>query len=483
MISFRPTAQFDQPAAVLLVTEEQLKANRVKDFNWPSLDEELHGLVKNKQFSGKSGELFPLSSDQQLVLLAGLGKEEDLNPTALRIAIRKILRSAYLKKTSGVEIVALQKQQDDTTIIAIIEGILIGAYIWEKYKSKDEDSFSGEKSYIIIAAEKKRYQDAITICQGVNLARDLVNDNADLVTATFMEQKAKKLCADQKNCELDILGRKELSAKGLNLHLAVNQGSANEPRLIIVRYHGSAKKGYDVALIGKGLTFDTGGLNLKPTGSIETMRSDMSGAAAVLGTLQNALHLKIKKNILFVCAMAENAIGSRSYKPGDVIKGYSGKTVEIANTDAEGRLVLADALAYVNATYQPKQIIDIATLTGACVVALGQDYTGLLSNNDALAQKLIAAANQTDDRVWQLPLYKELKDCMKSPIADLKNTSNIKGAGTITGAYFLQQFVDKTPWAHLDIAGTAMVEKDARLYFNYGATGAGVRLLTEYLRG
>ena len=235
---------------------------------------------------------------------------------------------------------------------------------------------------------------------------------------------------------MEILNRKELKAKGLNLLLAVNQASNKPPKLIIVRYNGGKKnKGY-TAIIGKGMTFDTGGLNLKPTGSIETMKTDMSGAAAVCGILKNVLTLGIKKNLLFVLGIAGNSIGSCAYKPGDVITGYAGKSVEIGNTDAEGRLVLADTFAYTVKNYKPDRMIDLATLTGACVVALGFDYSGLFSNNDELARQLLEASRVTDDRAWRLPIYPELKEYIKSPIADLKNISSIKGGGANTAAEF-----------------------------------------------
>ncbi len=482
MISFRTIAKFDQSAAILFLTDDQLKTNAIRDLNWPSLECEVAGLVKSGQFSAKNGEIFPLSADDQIVLLVGLGKDTELNLTGLRTVVRKAILSSFVKNLSSLEIIPLQKQQDDRSIIAIIEGIRIGAYAWDKYKTQDTAIKNSKKRYVIIAPDKKMYRDAVAICENVNFSRDLVNDNAQIVNAVFFEKTVKHLCQGQKNITCEILGEKEMRAKGLNLHLAVNQGSKNSPRLIIARYKGCSRQGYDLALIGKGITFDTGGLNLKTSGHIETMRTDMSGAAAVAGTLKNSILLTPKKNILFVFALAENAIGSGAYKPGDVFKGYSGKSVEIGNTDAEGRLVLADALAYVIKMYSPKMIIDMATLTGSCVVALGHDYAGLLSNNEDLAAKISSAAATTDDRVWRLPLYAELKGCMNSLIADLKNISTVKGGGTITAAYFLQQFVGETPWAHIDIAGTAFVEKTSKMYFGHGATGFGVRLLTEVIR-
>lgn len=335
----------------------------------------------------------------------------------------------------------------------------------------------------IIANTKKSYEETATICQGVNLTRDLVNDNADTVTSTFLENIIKGLIQKKNNISTEVLNKKELKAKGLNLHLAVNQGSQKEPKLIIVKYKGSSQKDNYTAIVGKGLTFDSGGLNLKSTSHIETMRHDMSGAAAVIGVLKNVISLGVKKNIIFATAIAENCIGPGSYKPGDIIKSYSGKTVEIANTDAEGRLVLADAISYVVKNYKPNKIIDIATLTGACVIALGYDYSGLITTDDTLTKQLMRASNDTDDWLWRLPIYPEISEYIKSKIADLKNIGLPKGAaGASTAAEFIRQFTEGVRWAHLDIAGTAFVEGEGRMYYGYGATGAGVRLLTNYLR-
>jgi len=336
----------------------------------------------------------------------------------------------------------------------------------------------------VIAADKKQVtDDASKICDGVNLARDLINDNADTVISVYIEKVVREMVNGKKNISIEILNEKEMKAKKLGLHLAVNQGSNKEPKLIIVKYNGASKAGDYTAFIGKGMTYDTGGINLKPSGHIETMKMDMSGSAAVVGTLKNTIALNLKKNILFVFALAENAIGTNAYKPGDVIRGYSGKTVEIANTDAEGRLVLADAISYVVKNYKPTRIIDIATLTGACIVALGRDYTGLVTNDDKLSRQLVRSSNDTDDRVWRLPTYPELEKSVESKIADICNLGTPRGAaGALIAAEFLRQFTEGTKWAHLDIAGTAYEDGTGRMYFGHGATGVGVRLVTRYLQ-
>jgi len=460
VILFRLQPKYDKDAAIILLTTGQHHAHFKKEL--------------------EKGEIFPAIEGGRIFVYVGLGSMDKLSLTDLRVFLRKALLTISLKKARTVEIIP--HRRDDATIIAIIEGVMIGTYVWDKYKSKDlSDKTVKDKQVTIAAEQHKKYTDAIAVCQGVKLTRDLVNDNADTVTSEYLEKTLRGLIKGQKKIRLEILNRKELKAKGLYFHLAVNQASNKEPKLIIARYNGGRNNEGYTAIVGKGLTFDTGGLNLKPTGSIETMKIDMSGAAAVCGVLKNVLALGIKKNLLFVLGIAENSIGSNAYKPGDVITGYAGKSVEIGNTDAEGRLVLADAIAYVVKNYKPARIIDLATLTGACVVALGFDYSGLFSNNDELARQLLEASKETDDRAWRLPVYPELKEYIKSPIADLKNTSSVKGGGASTAAEFLHQFTEGTPWAHLDIAGSAYTEGARRMYFGFGATGAGVRLLTHYL--
>jgi len=481
LIAFRSPARFDKSAVILICEKEALKGNR-SQLSGLRLPGEVMSVLKSGRFTADNGELFPVLLKGKIILLVGAGKSSELSMTALRTAVRKALLSPFLNKIKDIEIIPYSQAEE--TIRAVIEAAVIGGYVWRKYITKDQSPVSVDTKNIFIATLPKRiYQETLLVCQGVNFSRNLVNDNADTVNSAFIEKTVRGIIKGKRNLSISVLNRKELKAKGLNLHLAVNQGSRNEPKLIFIKYNGAGSKEGYTAMIGKGITFDTGGLNLKPTGSIETMRTDMSGAAAVIGVLKNTIALNLKKNILFVCALAENAIGSGAYKPGDVLTGYSGTTVEIANTDAEGRLVLADALAYTVKNYKPKCIIDIATLTGACVVALGHDYSGLMSNDDSMAEKFLALSRETDDRVWRLPIYPELKDAIKSQIADIKNTGLPKGAaGTCSAAEFLRQFVGETKWLHLDIAGTAFADNQGRLYFGYGATGAGVRLLTEYLR-
>jgi len=479
VIHFCAKPSFKTDATIIYLSENQTLRSTVMT---AALRRAIDKLRQTGQFTGKDKQLFPLMTEGNLILLTGVGKPDKLTSSGLRLVTRQALLSSYLSKAKSVEIIPLNHKESD--LQAILEGILIGTYTWNKYKKPDPNQVEPQdKRITLITGESKRLKDVLTICEGVTLTRDLVNENADTTTAEYFEKTVRNLIHNQKAVSLKVLSRKELKAQGLNLHLAVNRGSAQEPKLIIVRYNRGPKSEKYTALIGKGITFDAGGINLKPSHHIETMRCDMSGAAAVMGILKNALALNIKRNLLFVMGMAENAIDAKSYKPGDIVKSYSGKTVEIANTDAEGRLVLADAISYTVKNYKPAQIIDLATLTGACIIALGYDYTGLISNNETLAKKLLKAAEITDDRAWQLPCFPELKDSVKSDVADIRNLGYPKGAaGTLTAAEFLRQFTQDTPWAHLDIAGTAFIEQRQHSYYSFGATGAGVRLITEFLR-
>lgn len=480
-VSIIPLEQFNQDVSIILVTVDQLK-KRSFDFSNKELKTALLDLYDSKLFKGEHGETFPLSLNKISFLLVSLGEKKDITSTSIKIIIKKALSHPNFKDATNIELICHNK--NESTIKNAIEGTLIGSYSWDKYKSKTDDKKRvTQRNIYIVSPKNKVFDSHAIICESTNFTRDLVNDNADVITSTFLEKTILSLIKDQKNVTIEILNKKELKAKGLNLHLGVNQGSNKEPKLIIVKYNGATKKDKFTAIVGKGITFDSGGLNLKPSGSIETMREDMGGAGAVIGALRNTLLLKLKKNIIFAVGLAENAIGSGSQKPGDVVIGYAKKSVEIANTDAEGRLVLADTISYIIKNYTPDRLINIATLTGACVIALGHDYSGLISNDDALANKLLKSSQETDDRAWQLPNYPELKDSVKSSFADIKNLGYPRGvAGTLTAAEFLRQFVGDTKWAHLDIAGTAFVEGTSRMYYSYGATGAGVRLLTNYLQ-
>jgi leucyl aminopeptidase len=481
VIKFSSHASFNKSTALVLLTSEQAKAAKFSS-SIKSVSSAVNAALSSERFEGGKGEVLPLLVNDCLVVLFGLGKEESLTLASLRVLLRRAFLFGYFKKAKDIELVPHKDTVD--VIKAVIDAHTLGTYAWKKYITKKNDDKTVEnKTLHIVAASKPEYIEMEKVAACANFTRDLVNDNADLTTAEYLEKTVRGILKGKSGFKLEVLDRKKLQQKKFGLLLAVNKGASKEPRVVIVQYNGGKKNAPYIAIVGKGLTFDSGGLNLKPSGSMETMREDMSGAAAVIGAMKAVFELKIKKNIIFAFGAVENAIDANSYKPGDVFVGYSGKTVEIGNTDAEGRLVLADVIAYVIDQYKPARLLDLATLTGACVVGLGKDYAGLMSNNDALAEDILASAVATDDRAWRLPMYPELKDMISSKIADIKNTSNQRGsAGSMTAAEFLHNFVGKTPWAHLDIAGTAFVDGDSRMYFGHGATGYGVRLIVDLVK-
>ena len=366
---------------------------------------------------------------------------------------------------------------------AICEGILLTNYRFDQLKEESlkEDPPAVLAKLAFVGVDQKELalcKKAGEIVSAVNFVRDLVNGNADNIDSMALAKCAKELEEEFSHFKTTVLDKKQIEKEKMGLLLAVNRGSSREPALIVMEYKGNPGSKEYSAIIGKGITYDTGGLNIKQTGQMETMKCDMAGGASVLGTMRAAAALKLKVNLIGVVASTENAIGPDSYKPGDVYRSMSGKTIEISNTDAEGRLVLADALTYVQKKFSPVRIIDLATLTGGIVIALGEEATGLFSNNDKLSEALSAAGEITFERLWRFPLYPEYKEALKSPIADLRNSGGRK-ASSITAAMFLQQFIDDVPWAHLDIAGTAYLS-ELKPYQPTFATGVGVRLLIEF---
>lgn len=440
-------------------------------------------------FLGKEGEVLVLyvsGQPEKRIALLGLGPQEGITVEKLRRAYSAVTKMCLKKKVKDLNIVPPECSQlsKDDLIRGVIEGLLLSNYVFSdlKHDALKEDKPTLLEKITIIGGSKHELaiaEKCATLCHAVDIARDLVNGNADDVTPQHLVAVAQGLAKTCKHVKTTVFDKKRIEKEKLDLLLAVNRGSFRDPAFIIIEYTGNPKSSDHTVIIGKGITFDTGGLNLKPTGSMETMKGDMAGAAAVMATIQAASSLELKLNVTAVIAATENSIGSKSYKPGDVYKSYSGKTVEIGNTDAEGRLVLADALAYTVDHLKPTRIIDLATLTGAVEIALGNETTGLFSNDDALSDLLIRFGCDTHERVWRLPLYEEYKEQLKSDVADIKSTGG-RPAGSITAALFLQEFVGKIPWAHLDIAGTAFLS-DGKRYHPKHATGVGVRLIIALL--
>ncbi len=431
-----------------------------------------------KDFTGKNGEISFCYEKGVRILLLGLGKQTSATIEALRKAYSAVIRAAQAKKIKEITVLFPKCKQKEEFLQGLIEGLFLTNYsfTYKKHALKDNPVVLLEK-VTLVGIEKTALLDSLlTVCQGVHFVRDLVNANADEKTDVLISV-AKKL---HPKIKVTIFDKKRLEKEKMGLILAVNRASSIDPCLIQAEYRGNPKSKEHVVLIGKGVTYDTGGLTLKPTDGMIPMKCDMSGAATVLGAVKMAAELGLKVNVTALAPVTENCIGSKSYKLGDVYTSYSGKTVEINNTDAEGRLILADALSYAAENLNPSCMIDLATLTGACVVALGEDISGLFCNNEKLAEELLESSDQTDELIWRLPIHNDYKDAYKSEIADLLNSGG-REAGATKGALFLAEFVGEVPWAHLDIAGPAYLSKP-KFYNPMKGTGHGLRLLVDFLK-
>jgi leucyl aminopeptidase len=418
------------------------------------------------------------------ILLVGLGKKGDLTPDRMRQAAGTALTAL---RTSGVKSFSSLLHQaggGDAWLRAEVEGLLLGGYTFNQYKTSGDlpCAVDGVALLCVDAAAARSARSAVAetevLCESVILARELVDQPANVATPAFLAEKAVE-AAGRYGFDCRVMERDEMERNGMEALLAVAKGSCQPPRFIILEYHGGAAADRPTVLVGKGITFDSGGISLKPREGMEKMKNDMAGGAAVLGTVTAVARLGLPVNLVGLIPCAENLPGGRAYKPGDLVRSMAGKTIEIVNTDAEGRLVLCDALHYAQ-KYRPAALIDLATLTGACVVALGTFSSGVMGNDARLVKALQQAGEASGERLWELPLWDEYGELMKSDVADLKNAGGAT-AGTISAGWFLKQFAGKAKWAHLDIAGTAWEEK-GRPYLPKGATGVGVRLLIEYLR-
>lgn len=433
-------------------------------------------------FSGKEGEVVWVwaNEPEKRIGLLGLGEKAKCTAERLRKSFYCLMRACLDRKAKRFSVVL----PHDVAAKAVIEGLYFGSYAFDAFKNdtlKDDPAVCPEE--VVLITQDWHAVQAIAdhtqkIMEANFFARDLVNGPADQVTPKYLAECALALEKQFGRIQTTIFSKEWIEKEGLGLFQAVARGSQQEPYLIQIRYEGNPISKDHTVLVGKGITFDTGGLNLKPQGAIENQRQDMAGAAVCMAVVRAIAQLELSCNVTVLIPSCENAIGSKAYKPGDVYKSYSKKTVEITNTDAEGRLVLADAISYAVKNLQPSRIIDVATLTGAVVVALGSEVMGIFSNSDALAEELFRAGQQTFERTWRLPLYEEYKEKLKSDIADIKNTNGREG-GAIVAAMFLQEFVANIPWVHIDIAGVSVYREKVR-YWSKNATGIGVRLLVDY---
>jgi leucyl aminopeptidase len=475
-------------AAVLPVFEEETGA--VTERVDKALGGIIRKLIKRGDFKPKPGSVHLLYPEGKIaaerLILTGLGKRAELTPERLRLAAG---RAVPVARAAGAKDIALVLDAPglgpEESGQAVAEGSILGLYRFLKYKTNEESDRKKDVRELTVLTEQagqvKALQKGVktgeVIAGSAVMARDMVSSPGADMTPAIIAGIAKGI-AKKYRLRVKVLERGAMQKLGMGALLGVAAGSAQPPKFIIVEYRGGGKKPF-VALVGKTITFDSGGISLKPPENMDKMKDDMSGGAAVLGAIQNAAALKLPLNIVGLLPATENMPGGRACKPGDILTTLSGQTIEVLNTDAEGRLILSDALAYA-CRYKPAVIVDIATLTGACRVALGQEATGMLGNDEKLKQKVREAGEKSGERVWELPLWDGYVELIKSDIADMKNTGGRDG-GVITAAALLSKFVQKYPWVHLDIAATAWTDKD-RPYTPKGATGIGVRLLTQFLR-
>ncbi len=443
------------------------------------------GAIQGK--TGQSLALFNLAnSGFEHVLLIGCGKSDNITPSAYRKIITSAVNTALAGKATKAVCyladLAIDNQSPAWKVRQITEVANSALYRFDDYKTSKEPAHSLKEFTIDLPdnKQKKACEQALAqgmaISHGMTLTKNLGNQPSNICTPSYIAQKAKELAKSYRSLSIKVLEENDMKKLGMGAILAVSQGSAEDAKLICLQYKGASSKKAPVALVGKGITFDTGGNSIKPADSMVGMKYDMCGAATVLGTLRAVAELKLPVNVVGIIPAVENMPGGSAYKPEDILKSMSGQTIEVISTDAEGRLILADALTYAE-RFKPDAVIDIATLTGAVVIALGFHATGLLSNNEKLADDLLRAGKESNDRAWQLPLWEEYQEQIKSPFADMANTGG-RAAGTITAACFLSRFAKKFNWAHLDVAGTAamMMGTSERM-----ATGRPVPMLVQYL--
>ena len=427
--------------------------------------------IEKDNFEGKFGQTYLIHTLGQIpadkVLIIGFGKKEEFDHNKMREAVAKAVKKLQqIKAKKAIFDFDINADYGKSAVI----GAMIADYAYDKYKSEkahhlDEITFAN--------FSQETVEEGIIFGEAMNFTRDLANTPAQIATPQKLAQIASKL----EGIETKVFNKEEIARMGMGAYLAVGQGSVNPPEFIHMKYTGKNIK-KKIALIGKGICFDSGGLDIKPASSMLTMKDDMSGASCILGVMKALAKLQPDIEVHGLIAACENMPSGSSYKPGDILTAKNGKTIEVDNTDAEGRLTLADALCYA-CELNVDEVIDIATLTGACVVALGSHISGIMGNDDELIERLIETGKETGEKLWKLPMDREYFDSLKSDIADMKNTGTRMGGASIAGV-FLQEFVKDTKWAHIDIAGTAYIEKPQK-EFIAGSTGAGVRTLLNYI--
>lgn len=485
-LSAKSVLKIKSDVLVLGLFKGQKFSGTVKNAN-----DALYGAIKNlaeeEGFEGDLGKSVMLSSTfgkiaSKRVLLVGLGEKGEFTQITLKkvgISIIKII-----KNISSSAVISSEFLASSGNVASVSEGLLLGGYEFNKYKSEKSDknkieriTFSSKKIKSSVFSEEIEF--AKIIADSTNLARDLVNEPPVYLTPTKLAEIASQV-AEESGLKCEIFDHAEIERRGMNGLMAVSSGSEEPPRFIHLTYEPKKKTRKSIAIVGKGITFDSGGLCLKPAGSMLTMKMDMGGSAVVLGVMKAVAAFKPSIKVHGLIASSENMTGGKAYKPDDVINAYNGKTIEVINTDAEGRVVLSDALSYA-VELKVNEIVDLATLTGACMVGLGSYTAGVMGNDQKLIEKIRKASDSVGEKTWQLPMDDELRAEIKSSVADVKNAGSRMG-GAITAAMFLEHFVGDVPWAHIDIAGPAFMEKETS-YNPVGGTGFGVRTIVKYLSG
>ncbi|MCH9753378.1 MAG: leucyl aminopeptidase [Alphaproteobacteria bacterium] len=479
---------------IILTTDSMDMPQSVEEIEKIS-DISLKQVLKNHKFEGKKGQSIsiPTSSNKiQNITVISAGKIDDLDIPATMGIGKKIYSAAANQNSESATLYispsVAPSEKDSHIIYDMLLGSLVSDYKFDKYmtKKKDDKKSDDTKLETIKVVHKSpnvanlEFQQYTSIHEGMTMAKDLVCEPPNVLNPEEFARRCQEL--KKTGLKVEILDKEEMTALGMNALLGVAQGSRAEPKLAIMRWEGGKKDAKPLAFVGKGVTFDTGGLSLKPAGAMLGMKYDMGGAAVVTGLMKTLALRNAKVNAVGVIGLVENMPDGNAQRPEDVVKSMSGQTIEILNTDAEGRLVLADALWYTQSMYKPEFMIDLATLTGAILVALANQYAGLFSNSDEISRKLHDAGIKTGEKVWRFPLDKEYDKMIDSKIADMQNIGAARGgAGSITAAQFLQRFVNDVPWAHLDIAGVTTTDKHTEIS-QVGATGFGVRLLNQFVR-
>ena len=478
-IEFSSPSSVSYPLMVLVASKDgapRLSTDGV------ALDKDLGGALsramKEADFKGKAGEDVVVRASEGTVILFGIGEAEsgveieNLGGQALSSISRAKLKDITLNTDA----------QNHDWVASFAYGAYLAGYHFSRYFTKGKAAKPTQVKMTLAVADKagaeQAYQYHAGIAAGVFLARDLVSEPSNILYPAEYAERCKKLT--ESGIDVEVLNEAKMQKLGMNLLLAVGQGSARESRMVVMRWQGGKKSEAPIVLVGKGVCFDTGGISIKPAGGMEDMKWDMGGSAAVVGTMQALAKAGIKRNVIGLVGLVENMPDGKAIKPGDVVKSMSGQSVEIINTDAEGRLVLADVLTYAQRHCAPSLIIDLATLTGAILVSLGMVQSGLFSNNDTLAEAIQSAGTASGEATWRMPLGAEYNKLLASKIADMKNIGGRYG-GSVTAACFLERFIENSlPWAHLDIAGMAWANKAAPTV-PLGGTGYGVRMLTRFI--